>query len=519
MKRLLFHPSACLCFLLIAFGSSRLAAAADRPNILVMISDDQSFPHTSAYGSKMVATPHFDRISAEGMLFTQAFCASPGCSPSRAAFLTGRHIWQIEHAGTHDSSFGKRYRTFVDLLEESGYHAGYVGKGWGPGNWKADGRTQNPAGPSYGGHQRPYAKAFARFLKERPAGAPFVFWFGSSDPHRSYEKGSGLRSGKTLDQAEVPPFLPDTPEIRSDLLDYAFEIERFDRDCGEILELLRASGEYDRTLIIITSDNGMPFPYSKANCNEFGLHMPLAISWPDHAPAGRKSDRLVSQIDLTATLCEATGMHPPSDLPHSGHSFLPLLQGIDSSAGPSVIFAGRERHSSSRFHSLGFPQRCLRTPTHLYIRNFKPERWPAGPGQTFTAGPQSPLSEAHAGYHDIDASPSLDELIAHRDDPGVASFFHLAVDHRPSEELYDIVTDPGCLHNLAGVPAHDALRTQLAHQLETYLKETSDPRVLGMGDIFETYPRYSPIRWFPEPAWAHDHPESVPPTPWRPEAP
>lgn len=505
---------AIVCSLLFALAVRLPAATADRPNILVMISDDQSYPHASAYASKMVSTPNFDRIAAEGVLFTQAICGAPGCSPSRAAFLTGRQIWQIEHAGTHDSSFGKDHRTYVDLLAKAGYHTGFVGKGWAPGNWKAGGRSENPAGPSYGGHKKPYTHAFASFLKDRPEGAPFMFWFGSPDPHRGYEKGRGLAAGKTLAQAEVPPFLPDTPEIRGDLLDYAFGIERFDRHCGEILDLLKATGEYENTIIIVTSDNGMPFPYAKANCTEFGIHMPLAIAWGKQVPAGRKSDRLVSQIDIAATICEATGVRPPDDRPHVGKSCLAYLKGTDDSPAPSAIFSGRERHSSSRYLTLGYPQRCIRTGTHLYIRNFKPERLPAGPGQRFTKGPGSPLTGEHAAYHDIDGSPSLTFLINKREDPEITPFFQLATALRPAEELYDIVKDPGCLKNLAPDPAHVVLKEQLAKRLEAYLKETGDPRVTGTGDVFETYPRYSEIRWFPEPVWAKENPGSVPPVPW-----
>lgn len=479
-----------------------------------MISDDQSFPHASAYGSKMVSTPNFDRIAKEGVLFTNAVCPAPGCSPSRAAFLTGREIWQIEHAGTHASSFGKKYRTFMELLEEDGYHAGFVGKGWSPGNWKIDGRKKNPAGNSYGGHKN-YAESFEKFLNERPKNTPFVFWFGSSDPHRGYKKGSGLASGKTLDQAEVPSFLPDTPEIRSDLLDYAFEVDRFDRDCGKMLELLKQTGDYENTLIIITSDNGMPFPYAKANCNEFGIHMPLAVSWKSMVEGERKSDRLVSHIDLTATIHEATGIKAPEEFPLTGTSLLGFLKNVENeNKERDAVFSGRERHSSSRYNTLSYPQRCIRTKQFLYIRNFKPERWPAGPGQKYRGKLGTDLSSEHAGYHDIDACPSLSFLVEKREDPKIRRFFHLAVDHRPAEELYDITTDPGCLKNLATEPIHQATREQLAKQLDAYLKQTHDPRITGSGDIFESYPRYSPIRWFPIPDWAQGNEEKIPPTPW-----
>lgn len=501
-------------WLLISIAS---AGAADRPNILIMMSDDQSFPHASAYGSKMVATPNFDRIAREGVLFTNAFCAAPGCSPSRAAFLTGRHIWQIEHAGTHASSFDKKYATFMDLLAEAGYATGYTGKGWGPGNFKAGGRTQNPAGPNFGAKRGDYAAGFKNFLAQRPAEKPFCFWFGSSDPHRGYAKGSGLESGKTLAQAEVPGFLPDTPEMRSDLLDYAFEVERFDRDCGKMLALLEATGELDDTLIIVTSDNGMPFPYAKANCTEFGIHMPLAISWKKQIPGGRKIDDLVSFIDLTATIHEITGIGAPQEFPLSGHSQLETLKSQKSgTVDPSrdAIFSGRERHSSSRYNTLGYPQRCIRTAEHLLIHNFKPERWPAGPARKLAGKPGSPLGPPDGGFHDIDACPALSFLIKNQNDPKIGPFFHLAVDRRPEFELYNITSDPACLDNLAGQAKHIATQQKLAARLDAYLKQTADPRATGNGDIFETYPRYSSIRWFPIPDWAAKHPETVPAQPW-----
>ena len=499
-----------LLFMLFANAS----VEAKAPNILIMISDDQSFPHASAYGSKMVSTPNFDRIAKDGMLFHNAFCPAPGCSPSRAAFLTGRHIWMIEHAGTHASSFDAKYQTFMELLQKNGYHTGSTGKGWGPGNYRTGGRDYNPAGKSYGVKRGNYAMGFERFLQARPGKKPFAFWFGSSDPHRGYSKGSGLKAGKTLAQANVPTFLPDTPQIREDLLDYALEIERFDRDCGKMLALLEATGELENTLIIITSDNGMPFPYAKANCTEYGIHMPLAIAWKAKMKGERTCHSLVGFTDLTATIHEATGIQAPKEFPLSGKSFLPLLLGKADQEPRMAVFSGRERHSSSRFNTLGYPQRCIRTKDFLYVRNFKPERWPAGPGQKLSGKPGSKLGPEHGGYHDIDACPSLSFLIQGRNDPKIKVFFQLAVAKRPKEQLFDIRKDPGCLVNLAEDPGFKKIRDDLSGKLTAYLKTTADPRVTGGGDIFETYPRYSSIRWFSKPQWAKENPDSVPKMPW-----
>lgn len=485
--------------------------AAERPNILIAISDDQSWPHASAYGSMMVQTPAFDRVAEMGVLFNNAFAASPGCSPCRAALLTGRHTWQIEQAGTHASSFPLKYRTFPEVLGENGYFVGQTGKGWGPGNFKIDGREQNPAGPAFsrikgdvpfsGINKTDYAANFADFLSQKPKDQPFCFWYGGYEPHRGFQKGSGLAAGKSLDQAEVPAFLPDHPEIRSDLLDYAVEIEWFDTHLGRILEHLEQAGELENTLIIVTSDNGMAFPRAKANCYEYGIHMPLAISWPKRVPSGRTSDDLIGFVDLSATIYEATGIdHPSEEYPLAGRGIMNILESTEEGiVDPSrtAVFSARERHSSSRYQNLAYPQRAMRTHEFLYIWNPRPERWPAGDPQKYDR--DGVLGPPHGGYHDIDPCPSLTFLVENREHPEFAKYFHLAVDHRPEWEMFDIRNDPDCLRNLSDTPEFTETGQQLRLQVEATLRATGDPRILNGGDIFETYPRYSPIRSFPAP--------------------
>ena len=493
-----------------------VASLHAKPNIFIAISDDQSWLHASAYGSKMVSTPNFDRVAQEGVLFTHAFAPSPGCSPSRAAFLTGRHTWQLEHAGTHASFFHPKYVTFPDQLAAAGYAVGHVGKGWGPGNWKKLGRANNPAGPKMPGK---YVEGFEHFLSNvRQADQPFCFWFGSSDPHRVFEEGAGLRKGKRLEDAEVPSFLPDTPEIRKDLLDYAFEIERFDEDLGKMLAIMEEAGELENTLVIVTSDNGMAFPRAKANCYEHGIRMPLAVQWAKEVPGKRTIADLVDLTDLAATIYEATEVAPPASSPLTGASLLASLRSTKQGlVNPerTAVYSARERHSSSRYNSLGYPQRSLRTRDYLYIHNFAPERWPAGPSQKYAR--PGVLGPEHGGYHDIDACPTLDYLIAKRDDPAMATFLQLAVALRPESELYAIKEDPGCLKNLAEDPAYKETTTQLRDQLLSYLKKTGDPRANGTGDIWETYPRVSSLRWFPKPEWAKREPNKAPNQPWLEE--
>ncbi len=480
-----------------------------KPNILFVISDDQSYPHASAYGYAATETPAFDRVAREGVLFHNAFGASPGCSPCRAAMLTGRHTWMIENAGTHASSFPAKYVTYPDVLEQAGYWVGYTGKGWGPGRWQEE-RPRNPAGPEFnkkktdtgvqGISATDYAANFAAFLEQRPEGAPFSFWVGGHEPHRVFQRDLGRSLGKRLEDADPPPFLPDRPEIRADILDYAAEIEHFDRHLGRILDLLEERGELDSTLVIVTSDNGMAFPRAKANCYEYGAHMPLAIRWADKVPGGREVRDLVGFVDLTATILEAAGVEYPGELGLPGHSIYGLLTGggtgLIEPDRDGVYFA-RERHSSSRYDNWTYPQRALRTHDYLYIRNFQADRYPAGdPQKLDDAGKLGPM---HGGYHDIDNSPSLRYLIEHRNDPEIRPFFLMAVDKRPAEELFDIKKDPGCLRNLADDPAFEQVRQKLATRLDDYLVVTGDPRAKGNGEVWEGYKRYSPIRAFPEP--------------------
>ncbi|GAB4019462.1 sulfatase [Spirosoma migulaei] len=481
--------------------------AERKPNILFVIADDQSYPHASAYGYTAVKTPAFDRIAREGVLFTNAFSASPGCSPSRAAILTGKNCWQLEHAGTHDSSFPLALKTYPDRLEESGYYIGFTGKGWGPGNFKASGRTRNPVGPGFqeqtmeapkGISSNDYAANFKKFLATRPAGQPFCFWFGAQEPHRPYSTGIGKKNGMDITQVKVPGFLPDHPDVRSDILDYLYEIQWYDNHLDRMIKLLEETGELDNTLIVVTADNGMPFPRAKANAYEYGIHMPLAIRWGNRVKGNRTVTDPVSLIDLAPTFLEAAGItSTPSEI--RGRSLLTILtsarQGIVDKSRDAV-YASRERHSSSRWNNLGYPQRCIRTRTHLYIWNVKPDRWPAGDPQAYDdKGNLGPMDN---GYFDIDEF-NQSYILLHRQDPQVAPYFHWAVDKRPEVELYDIVNDPYCLTNLAGKKEHQKIQQNLSTRLKAYLTQTQDPRMGSNGEIFETYKRYSPLRTFPAP--------------------
>lgn len=480
------------------------------PNILFAIADDQSYPHTSAYGQKIYKTPVFDSIAQAGVLFKNAFAAAPQCSPSRAALLTGRQIWQLEEAGTHASLFPKKFPVFTDAIESVGYFIGYTGKPWDPGNFKDAGWTRNPVGPEYNKRQlkslptkgiskTDYVANFKDFLQDKPSDKPFFFWFGSQEPHRVYEEGSGKASGMKPDEVIVPPFLPNNDVVRNDILDYALEIQWFDKQLGKMLAMLKERGELDNTIVIITADNGMPFPYAKANLQEYGTHVPLAIAGPSIKQSKQQIETLVGLIDLAPTILEIAGA--PALQGISGTSLLPLLKGAISdkklSASKPFVFTGRERHSHARPDNLGYPARAIRTADYLLIENFKTDRWPLGDPapkiktEILANGDMKPILE---GYEDIDDSPTKSYMIQSKS--LIENLFQMSYGKRNEFQLFNIKDDPFCMHDIAYQSNAKAIFEKLKQTLNAKLLEQLDPRVTGRGDVFDSYPRFGLMRPF-----------------------
>jgi uncharacterized sulfatase len=412
----------------------------------------------------VVRTPVFDRVAHEGVRFSHAFCCSPSCTPSRSAVLTGQHIWRLKEAGNLWSTLRKdEFPVYPDLLEREGYELGLLRKGWGPGNHQAGGFTRNPAGPDY--------KSFDEFLAKLPDGKPFCFWFGTADPHRPYEAGSGVRSGMRLSDVRVPPFLPGSPEVRSDLCDYFFEIQRWDREVGEALGALEKKGLLDNTIVVITSDNGMPFPRAKTNLYDYGVRMPLAVQWRAKVKGGRVVDDFINFTGFAPTFLEACGLKPGPRM--TGRSFLDVLTSgragrVDPRRDHTVF--GRERHTAGAKGRVGYPMRAIRTYDHLFIKNYEPDRWPACDPPNF---------------QDIDGGPAKTYLLDHRDDPKVKPLFELACGaKRPAEEFYDVEKDPAQMRNLT---ASSTARDECRERLRKALVATADPRETGGPILWDTY--------------------------------
>ncbi|HIB84252.1 MAG TPA: hypothetical protein EYO59_06555 [Chromatiaceae bacterium] len=281
--------------------------------------------------------------------------------------------------------------------------------------------------------------------------------------------------------------------MRSMLLDYADEIHHFDTHLGKILARLEAEAELDNTLIIVTADNGMPMPRAKANGYDYGIHVPLTIRWADSLKKGEVINGTVGFVDLSATILEAAGLSIPEQF--VGESIMSLLKGeVGELDYNRAVFAGRERHSSSRYNNMGYPQRMMRRGDYLLVWNAMPDRHPAGDPLQIEDGK---LVDA---YHDIDDSVSKRELLAKRKDPYISHYFHLAVDKRPEWEFFNVKSDPDSLINLANNATNaDAFARHKKMMMDT-LRATGDLRVLGQGQVWEDYPRIvGKHRYYPTP--------------------
>ena len=465
---------------------------AARPNILFCIADDASYPHMGAYGCSWVNTPGFDRVAREGLLFTQAYTPNAKCAPSRSCILTGRNSWQLEEAVNHYPNFPAKFKTYAEALSEHGYHVGHTAKGWAPGNpGEVDGKKRQLAGTPYNERtttpptsamsSNDYAANFKDFLEARPEGEPFCFWYGSTEPHRRYEYGSGLAQGdKQLSQVdEVPPFWPDNDTVRTDMLDYAYEIEYFDQHLQQMLALLEERGELDNTLVVVTSDNGMPFPRIKGQEYEYSNHLPLAIMWKEGiAKAGQTIEAMVSFIDFAPTFLDLAQVSPEESGMQAitGTSLIDIFTAtapITDENYRDRVLIGKERHDVGRPHDQGYPIRGIVKGEFLYLQNFKPDRWPVGNPET--------------GYLNTDGSPTKTFILNQRRNDTTDKFWQLCFGKRPGEELYQIGRDPACMSNLANSPEYQGIKEQLRAQMLTELEEQGDPRVLGNGDKLEAY--------------------------------
>lgn len=514
-----------------------LAGENHRPNILLAFADDWG-RHASVYAqvdgigtvNDCVSTPNFDRIAREGVLFRSAFVSAPSCTPCRSALLSGQHFWRTGRGAILRGAFWDgSLPSYPPLLEQAGYHIGKTYKVWSPGE---------PTDAPYGGSRVAYEKAgrrfnqfsqhvtrrvergvgldsakqelydevlanFDDFLAQRQPNQPFCYWFGPTNVHRKWIKGSGKSlwdiHPENL-QGKLPPFLPDVPEVRQDLVDYFGEIAAFDAALGILVKRLEEIGELENTLIVVSGDHGAPgFPHGKCNLYDFGSRVPLAVRWGGAKP-GRVIDDLVSLADLAPTFLELGGVSVPGQV--TGRSLVRHLQSdrsgqIDSNW--NEVFMGRERHvENARADYMPYPQRAVRTHEFLYIINFRPDRWPLGDPYrldgNFPPTAEELAETTRVTLPDEDAGPTKAWLVGVRNDPRWKKHFDWVYGKRPREELYDLRTDPHQTKNVAAEPAYSQHRTVLEQRLLSELSATGDPRMIDDGRFFETPPMSGPVQ-------------------------
>jgi arylsulfatase A-like enzyme len=480
-------------FLFTLFALTTLTHAAPRPNILLILADDWGHGDAGAYGSTWIKTPAFDRIAVQGLRFDNAYTPNAKCGPSRSCILTGRNPWQLGEAANHSAFFPPDIKSYPDILAENGYFTGFTGKGWAPGTaLDAQGNPRLLLGKPFQKHKAPaptfainttdYTANFIDFLDAAPADAPWCFWMGVHEPHREYEYGSGVaKGGKNLtDIDRVPAYWPDSEIVRNDLLDYALEVEHLDQHIARTLAELERRRLLDNTLVIITSDNGRPFPREKGNLYENANHLPFAVLWKNGIKEpGRIVTDHISFIDIAPTFLEAAGIDWSASgmMPTPGKPLTDIFASGKTSAiqpGRDHVILGQERHDVGRPGDQGYPIRSIITDGWLYSRNFEPTRWPAGNPET--------------GYLNTDGGATKTDILnANRATPGNPHWL-LCFGKRPAQELYHIAQDPDCIHNLAAAPEHQARRAAMEARLLATLKEQQDPRILGQGETFDNFP-------------------------------
>ena len=526
-----------LLFFLTSFGIGAFAQPLERPNILFAFADDwgrQASIYAEIEGSgglnDLAKTPNFDKLAKRGVLFTNASVNAPSCTPCRSAILSGRNFWETGRGAILQGAvWDEKIPTWPLLLQNSGYHVGFTYKVWSPGAPRDAGiggqaNAFSKAGGKFNGFSQ-YVSArtskgirisvakeelyreargnFKSFLEARMAGQPFAYWFGPTNVHRKWTKGSGLKLwGIDPDdlKGKMPGFLPDVHAVRQDLSDYLGEIAAFDAGLGLLIEELKKAGEYENTIIVVSGDHGPPgFPHGKCNLYDFGTRVCLAIAGPG-VTGGRVVDDFVCLPDLAPTFLEAGKVAVPEVM--SAKSLWKVLRSqkkgqVDPSR--DAVITGRERHVySSRPGYLPYPQRAIRTKDFQFVINFKPDRWPLGDPYLLDTPKEPDFSllenQTFVTLADEDAGPTKAWIVTNRKDPMVKPFFEHAYGKRPREELYDMNRDPDQMKNLAQDPAYAKTVRKLRSRLMNYLSDHNDPRLEDGGNFFETSPMTDAFR-------------------------
>jgi arylsulfatase A-like enzyme len=431
------------------------------PNFVLLIADDMNWDDNSPYGHPTIRTPNLDRLAREGMLFRNAFLTASSCSPSRSSIITGRYPHNTGAEQLHWPLPAEQV-TFVEKLKQAGYWTAAAGK-WHLGDAVKD-RFDLVVEADPSGFQLPAAKKgstpkpamvaadesgssdWIPVMRKRPEGKPFFLWLASLDPHRDYRHGIVDPPHQPAD-VRLPPYLPDTPEVRQDLVLYYDEIARFDSYVGKVLDELEKQGVAENTFVLLFSDNGRPFARDKTTLYDGGIKTPWIIRWPAVVQAGSASESVISAVDLAPTVLELAGM--PSEPTMEGRSFVPVLR---SPTQTIRDYAFSEKH----WHDYEDHARAVRSKDFKYIRNDYPDL-------PNTPGADAVRSMSFRAMQRLHAAGKLT--------PAQQAPF---LTPRPNEELYDVLNDPFELTNLAADPAHKETLEKFRQVLGDWTKQTGD---------------------------------------------
>ncbi|MFT6434672.1 MAG: putative sulfatase [Candidatus Azotimanducaceae bacterium] len=450
--------------LILALSALSLNAKSDQPNILLFLTDDESAFDRSAYGWSNIPTPAFDEVAKAGILFQNAYSSAPSCGAARAALLTGRHFWQNQNMALIQGFMPLEIPVMTTILQENGYWIGNTTKMDGPASRPPEAQDGSMLGKRYNTEKietpeevRPYdyAANFEVFLKDREDGQPFFFWAGVIEPHfpwgRENYKLLESEYGISIDDLFLPPALEDTPEKRKWWGGFLYEICYADTHLKRMIEHLKEIGELDNTIIIATADNGAYLPVDgkylgKASPYEYGVHVPLAIMWPEKIQSSRVVEDFVSFADIAPTLLEAANIEVPVGM--TGDSLTTIFNSTDSGMIENRDFmrTGLEWHGE--FDPVSRSTRSIRKANYSYL----------------------------VRYNNVDEQGEL------------LSNAELTIP--ASEEFYDLTTDPWQLNNLIDDPKHKQTLEKMRQLYVDSGQSMNDPRVTGEMDLFRKMRQY-----------------------------
>lgn len=418
--------------------------AAQRPNIVLFLSDDHSFLDSSIAGAKDLRTPNLDRIAREGMTLTNAFAASPACAPSRAAILTGlmpnRNGSMFNHQPPR-----KDVKKWPAYFQELGYEVVAIGK-------VAHYVQVRDYGFDYTAHDTYHddacIDAAVEYLKKRDDPRPLCFCVGTNWPHVPWPQNA---EGFDPAALSVPPNHVDTPETREWRARYYAAVERFDADMGKVYD-----AAYEKlgneTLFIHASDHGAQWPFGKWNLYDDGTHVACVAVFPGVIQPGTRSDALLSLVDLLPTTLDLVGGEVPEGL--DGRTFADVLRG-KRDGHRDLIFT---THSSDGRMNR-YPIRAVRTERWKYLRNLDPT------AEHTTHIDKGKAVDGNGYWPSWERAAKKDAHAA-----AVVERYH----HRPTEEFYDVSADPYEQTNSIDDPQHAAEIARMRKALDDWMEEQGD---------------------------------------------